>query len=218
MNRSLLPSLSRATWVRLVVLLSGCARTKSEARTAADFERAAGRHRAAAAHVRAQATIEQTTMPAVTAADAYRTAQVNQVPIDSFGQYGAGRAAREEQAAAEDEKIAAQMRGDAEMACSHVPISARVTCPGSDASSTTTPLPSGVRITVTGADTESLGLVVKCAVAQAHADRPDGAERCPLLVPGAVVRVVGSAIEITSDESVTVREIQKRAALGSKPP
>ena len=204
----------RVVLVASLVVAFGCARPRVDTRTAVDFEREAESHRARAALARHQNDVFQTTQPALGASDAMREGQVQMSPGPFVPDlYAAGRVSVDEQAAEKDEATARRLRTDAEVSCQRVPADAQVPCPDGGPAATRVSIDNGVRIDLPSGDSESITRVVNCAMAQAHVERPALADQCPLLVPGAFVRVVGRSIEITSDEPSRVAQIRKAANL-----
>ena len=205
-------------WLAAVAVCGCAGRPRVDRRTAVDFEREAQAHRSHAALGVHENDLFQTTQPVLGSSDAMREGRVQMAPGPFLPDlYAAGRVQLDEQAAVKDETIARRLRNDAEVSCERVPPADRVPCPDGGEAGVRTAIKDGVRIELPSGDAESITRVVSCALAEAHVERPALADQCPLLVPGALVRVVGRGIEITSDEPLRVEQIRKAANLPPRP-
>ncbi len=166
----------------VALLLIGC--RLPDSRTAVEHEREAEHHRAQADRARAAIRIAETTRPMPSANEAISD------PGAPAGEIAAGRAAYEIQTAADHEKVAQQLRHEAEILCQRVPPSQWRTCP-INLPFTVEKFSSGYRLRPGGsAAAESLRGEIGCAIARSRIDRSEEQSACPLFAPGASVRVV----------------------------
>jgi hypothetical protein len=180
--------------------------------TAVDHERAAEARRAEVEKAEATVRTLETTRPLPSGSEAVGD------PGAPLAGYAQGRVGYDSADAAKHEEAALRIRRDAELACVRVPAAERSSCP-IDEVARVEPLAGGARLFFKQAPVaESLQARIGCAVAEAHVDRPLGAERCPLLVPGSAAHVVdrpgeagGAFVEITARDGAASAEVRRRA-------
>ena len=176
--------------------------------TAVEHEHEAERDRAESASAEAAVRIADTTRPMPSGSESMSD------PGASLAGYAGARVAIDAQSAARHEDAAVRIRRDAAAACMHVPTEQRGSCPIGELLRVE-PLPSGTRLVLkTPPAGPTLRSAIDCAIAESHVDRPEGADTCPLYVPGAITNVVerpsGAVIEIIAADDAKVAEVRRR--------
>lgn len=200
---------TRTLSIALVAVFAASGCHVPDTLTAVEHEEIATQRHAAADQARAAVRVQETTQPLPSGSESVGDAHA------PMAEFPAGRAGREEALADEHERAAKRIRHDAEVACLHVAPSERRFCPIPKLDRVErTPL--GVRLyPAPGVEPERLAAELRCAVAEAHVDRPNDAASCPLYAPGASVHVqpkgAALAIEIGAPDEPSAAEIRRRA-------
>jgi hypothetical protein len=192
-----------------LLLLPAC-RARVDPLTAVEHEIEAERRRGRVSKAEAVVRIAETALPVSSGSETAKTSGA--IPP---GDLAAGKAGHEVAVAQKHERAARQIRAEASLACTRVPLAERSSCPLPE-SSRIDEIPGGVRIVSPQPQAaELLRGQIGCALAEARVDHPADERTCPLYVPGAAPRVIdrpeGAAIEITTDRASQVHELRRRA-------
>lgn len=189
-------------------LLPAC-RPRADPLTAVEHEFEAERRRSRVSKAEAVVRIAETALPVASGSETAKTSGA--IPPRDLA---AGKAGHEAAVAQKHERAAHQIRAEASLACTRVPLAERSSCPLPE-SSRIEEIPGGVRIVSPQPQAaELLRGQIGCALAEARVDQPADRRTCPLYVPGAAPRVIdrpeGAAIEITTDRTSQVDELRRR--------
>ena len=206
------PNLLRMGAVGLGVLLlaPACHRGRVDPLTAVEHELEAERRHARVSKAEAVVRIAETALPVASGSETAKTS--GSIPPRDLA---AGRTSHELGVAQKHERAARQIRTEASLACTRVPLAERSSCPLPE-SSRIEEIPGGVRmVSPQPQAAESLRGQIGCAIAEARVDHPVDQRTCPLYVPGAAPHVIdrpeGAVIEITTDRASQVDELRRRA-------
>jgi hypothetical protein len=199
-----------AVGLGVLLLLPACGRERVDPLTAVEHEFEAERRRARVSKAEGVVRIAETALPVASGSETAKTSGA--IPP---GDLAAGKASHEVAVAQKHERAARQIRAEASLACTRVPLAERSSCPLPE-SSRIEEIPGGVRIVSPQPQAaESLRGQIGCALAEARVDRPVDQGTCPLYVPGAAPHVIdrpeGAVIEITTDRASQINELRRRA-------